>query len=164
MQDILDQVGKAIVPLRIYSIVVKTTRVAFLHMGVYHSLDEAFAAVKMRVHAESLSKGQDIPNIDFWMWEVMPANLVLTQLLGTNLVELPQVVESSVSAQQDIVEEKVIETTDYVRQMYDMKNELIKRLIDTKDTKMLSKATALLSKSEIKLIKERINNTEVKPI
>ena len=156
MTELLTSLPQKTMEPKIYSLVVKTNRLVILHMGVYYTLDEAFAAVKQRALEESGIK--DAPmNVDMWMWEILPANAVLNKMFGKDFQGQFQIMKQP-TADLSKVEIPIadIGTSEYVKQVYDMRNELMKRIIDTKDVAALDEAKPILTKAELKLIREKI--------
>jgi hypothetical protein len=136
---------------KIYSLVVKANRVAILHVGVYYSLDEAFGAIKVRAMAETKTIDPSKLTLDLLMWEVMPAVGILNRLFDEQPPE-----QALLPAEIEAIPQATISTSEYVKQVYNMKNELMQRIIDSKDVVALAKAKGILSKTEIKLVRNKI--------
>lgn len=158
MSELLHKIQRKAFEPKIYSLVVRANRIAILHMGIYYSLDEAFAAVKLRAIEETKSKDDTRLILELLMWEIMPVNSVLLGFFGNFQ-------EQTVSLDQLPLAEPLPATltaTEYAKQVYGMKNELMKRIIEGKDVAALDEAKSILSKSELKLIRDKITIDEKK--
>lgn len=153
MAGAFEKLKRMVMDPKVYALVVKTNRMAILHVGVHYSLDEAFAAVKQRALNESKTKDLAKLDIDMWMWEVMPAPAILARFFGKEIMPqafLTQDLSTGAPVQPEV------STAEYAKKVYAMKNELMKRIIDTKDLTALAEAETFLTETELKLIREKI--------
>lgn len=157
MTEVLTKLKSKTIEPKIYSLVVKSNKLVILHMGVYHTLDEAFAAVKQRAMEETKTTNVATLNLDMWMWETMPANTIIAKLFGA---DFPGQFVITEKAPEDLstvnLPVATIGASEYVKRVYDMRNELMKRIIDNKDVEALEEAKSILTKAELKLIREKI--------
>lgn len=159
MKDNLAGLKRMVVDPKIYALVVRTNKMAVLHVGVYYSLDEAFRAVKTRAMEESKSKDATKLGLDLWMWEVLPADSVLKKFFGSSF-STDFLITKDLSTVD--TSSPAVSTSEYAKQVYGMKNELMKRIIDNKDEAALEEAKSFLSDAELKLIRAKI--TPVKKV
>lgn len=159
MKDPFSKLKRMIVEPKVYALVVKTNRMAILHVGVHHSLDEAFAAVKQRALSESGHKDVSKLNLDMWMWEVMPAPAVMKGFFGREFPAQFLLTKEMAIDLSDVPPSTIIEplsTMEQAKQVYEMKNDLMKRIIDTKDLKAFEEAKTFLTKTEKEFIRAKI--------
>lgn len=154
MKESFRKLKRTVADPKVYSLIVKSNRMVILHMGVHYSLDEAFAAVKKRFIEEGEKKDPSKLNLDLWMWEAMPASAVMSKFFGKDYMTSLVLPVANLSTDEHPPAE--VSASEYAKQVYDMKNELMRRIIDTKDAGALQEAKSILSKKEIQLIESKI--------
>lgn len=92
MTDVFSKIKRTVTEPKIYAVLVESSRGQVLHLGVHHSLDEAYAAARGRI--EMLSPHNPAEAIDVDLWNSMPARQAIAQLMdpswANELVKLPE--------------------------------------------------------------------------
>lgn len=132
---------------KVYALVIKVNQNMALYTGVHFSLEEAYTAARRR-NAARIGKSSNDTDHELWMWEIMSIQAI-------NDLSSPQ-------EPIELKEAQKIELTsdDMVGQLSTMKNDLMKKIIDTKDKEMFDKAKSMFSDSEQRLILDRLVSGE----
>jgi hypothetical protein len=172
---------------KIYAVLVESARGQVLHLGVHFSLEEAYAAARVRM--ESLTPHSKGEAMDIDLWNTMPARQAIAQLMdpswANELVKLPesngetpvdsrvqtgpveQVDPQKLSSMLDSLflkpateEKQPAETTinDYVQGIKTKKNALMKKLIQDGDVAQVEKFKSVLGPYSRRYVLKQIEN------
>lgn len=152
MPELMSLIKKGVTAPKIYSLIVRTPHSSLLHIGVYTSLDDAFASAKKEFWNFLPPRGQDRCELE--TWAVIGAEEVITALCGG----IPNVEDVHAFMKPVTPEvEKPKTTGDVIKSMKQQKNELIQKIIETKDTASMRRAKGILTKNEIAFIADALS-------
>lgn len=84
MSEFLEKLNRMIMEPKVYALLVKSTRGQVLHMGVHFSLEEAYAAARVRM--QTLAPHQVGEAMDIDLWNCMTVRECLIQFFDPNKV------------------------------------------------------------------------------
>lgn len=144
-------IKKAIVELKIYSVLVRTDRGDFLHMGAHYTLEDAFNSAKIKAFEKFYTdSGMTRDEVDYNvnLWCKSEARDIIKVLLNNK----------NDSEKEKKTEKNKIETIDEkINEISSEKNKLMKQLINDKDIRKIKLASKILSKNDIAYIENEIN-------
>ena len=141
---------------KIYALLVGSIHGEILHIGVHFSLDEAYAAAKVKISTLGAHRPQDSVNLE--LWNTLDIGFLFE---GEKPPEIPKNIDIIT---KDIVTEKFGSTEsidDSIRDIKDRKNNLMKKLIEEGDVRQVELVKDILGTNSkryvIKAIKEKNN-------
>lgn len=152
-------IRKSTTESKIFALVVSSKYGQILHVGVHFNLEDAY--VNARKKLESIAAHNPSDSIDIGLWDSVPARRIIDAFIDPIHVEvMPIVPEVPV-----IVEKEPIPTVDdYVKDIKDSKNDLMKKLIEEGDLTKVEQLKEFLGtyskRFVIKAIKEKIANNQ----
>lgn len=142
---------QAVMEPQIYAIILHSKKNAILHLGIHFSLDDAIAAATPALLASGESKPTD--RIEVEMWTSLSAKHVVRAVLDSN--EIPAMTK-------EIPIRKTAK--EQFEEMKKIKNELMAKIIATKDEAFLRQHKNAFTKAEIKYIENSMMHLLTKSI
>jgi hypothetical protein len=143
---------------KIYALLVGSIHGQILHLGIHLSLDEAYAAAKVKMSALGAHRPQDSVNLE--LWNTLDLSFLFD---GVKPPEIPKVIDT-IPIIKDIstIEIKSVKSIDdSVKDIKNMRNNLMKKLIEDGDMKQVELVKDILGTNSkryvIKAIKEKNN-------
>lgn len=149
-------IKKSITEAKMFAMIVTSKYGQILYMGVHFNLDEAYSVARRKI--ESIAPHNPNDSVDIGLWNSIPAKVVMEGFLesGSGLMILPATgihVELDSYPVSNSVE-------DYVKDIKDSKNDLMKKLIEDGDLEQVEKLKDFLGtyskRFVVKAIKEKM--------
>lgn len=147
MSDLFTKIKRKNVEPSVYAIVARSQTFTVLHLGIHHSLDEAMKVAFDKLEA-SLPASKKKEYKELYLSDVIPATRAIAALVGQEALEF----DGKKIANNR--REKTLE--ELLADIQGNKNDLMKKVIDSKDPSLLKSMSKFFSKNESRLIEEKI--------
>ena len=152
---------------KVFAVLAGSTHGDVLHIGVHFSLEEAYAAAKIKM--QSMNPNALLDEVDMEMWNMMEIREIIARAFEPDKSHIEQMVESlHPTPVGDIVNmakpavEPVISTDEYIKNLKDSKNTLMQKLIDDGDLEKVESAKGLLDAYSKRYVLKSIKEKNIK--
>lgn len=150
---LLNKVRRLAQEPKVYSILVKTTAAQVLHIGVHYSLEEAYVAARERLLKIAPVPPGETAEVD--LWNYMTARDAILMLCDNSAVPKQK---SLIPLEGAPKETHVGQTSvpEFVQHIKKSKNDLMQKIIESGDAKLLDGVKNILSKKEVSYIQNKL--------
>lgn len=146
---------------KLFAMIVTSKFGQILYMGTHFSLDEAYSSARRKI--ESIAPHNPNDSVDIGLWNSMPARALIESFVdqGQAMIVLPPT-----GIQVELEPEPVSNSVaDYVKDIKDSKNDLMKKLIEEGDLEQVEQLKEFLGtyskRFVIKAIKDKMVDNPV---
>jgi hypothetical protein len=159
--DIISNLKREIMEPKVFALMVKSENAQALYLGVHFSLEEAYSSA-----VRTLPGWKPGDNTDIDLWNGMPARLAVAYLMDSSkIVNMMHAGEEKTTNKKDNTKSKdttITSTSDFVKNIKDTKNDLIKKLIEDGDVDQVKSMKGLISSYSQKYILDEIEKKNKK--
>jgi len=155
--DIISNLKREIMEPKVFAVMVRSENAQALYLGVHFSLEEAYSSA-----VKTLPGWKPGDNTDIDLWNSMPARLALAYLMDPlKIINMMHIDDRD----KDKVPTKKSDNgtaSEFIKNIKDTKNDLIKKLIEDGDVDQVEKVKGLISPYSQKYILKEIEKKNKK--